>query len=466
MPRFPLERIAPAVLAIAGAAFLALALVAGPGKALQAREPGSDRAGVAPSEARIEIRALGRTEFVPRPEPPPDIPGVWPRFRGPHFDNINREDVPLAGAWSPGGPPVLWSVELGEGYAAAAVLKGRVYVMDYDRVRQADVLRCLALADGTDVWRFSYPVKVMRYHGMSRTIPAVDEKHVVALGPKAYVVCCDAATGELRWAIDLVADWGARVPRWYAGQCPLIDGDVAILAPAGTALMIAVDLSTGAVQWTAPNPANWTMTHSSIIPMDYRGKRTYVYCGSGGVAGVSAADGSILWTTTEWRIGMATVPSPVIAGEDRIFLTGGYNAGSAMLALEEKDGAIASRVLYRIDAKGFASIQQTPICYEGHLYGVKYDGRLACADLDGKIRWTSGGRKFALGPIAIAGGRLYALGDQGLLVLAEATPDGYRELASAQVLAGHEAWGPLAIAGGRLLARDSTRMVCLDIRAR
>jgi outer membrane protein assembly factor BamB len=46
----------------------------------------------------------------------------------------------------------------------------------------------------------------------------------------------------------------------------------------------------------------------------------------------------------------------------------------------------------------------------------------------------------------------------------EAKPDGYNQLAQAQVLNGHDSWGPMAMAGGRLIVRDLTRMVCLDIR--
>jgi len=37
------------------------------------------------------------------------------------------------------------------------------------------------------------------------------------------VVCLDAVTGELKWGLDLVREFGATVPPWYTGQCPLID---------------------------------------------------------------------------------------------------------------------------------------------------------------------------------------------------------------------------------------------------
>jgi outer membrane protein assembly factor BamB len=47
--------------------------------------------------------------------------------------------------------------------------------------------------------------------------------------------------------------------------------------------------------------------------------------------------------------------------------------------------------------------------------------------------------------------------------MAEASPAGYRELARARVLSGHDAWAPMAFADGRLIVRDLTEMVCLDL---
>ncbi|MFQ5808347.1 MAG: PQQ-binding-like beta-propeller repeat protein [Armatimonadota bacterium] len=393
------------------------------------------------------------------------LPGAWPRFRGANFDNISTETTALARSWGPGGPARLWSVQLGEGYAAPAVLNGRVYVLDYDRVAKADTLRCFALADGREVWSQSYPVEVKRNHGMSRTVPAVTNKHVLTLGPKCHVLCADAVTGAVYWRMDLVAQFGTKVPGWYAGQCPLIDGNRAILAPGGSALLVAVDLASGSVVWETPNPHGWQMTHSSVMPMTFDGQRMYVYCASGGVVGVSASDGSILWETPDWTVSTANVPSPVVVGDGRIFLSGGYNSGAMMLRLGKAGGKIVPEILYRLKPNVFGSQQQTPILYKDHIYGLTPNRQLTCINLDGDLLWTSGRTKrFGQGPYLIAGGMLYVLSEDGELALVEPTPAGYQELARAKILNGPEAWGPMAIAGGRLLARDFTNMVCLDVR--
>jgi outer membrane protein assembly factor BamB len=285
------------------------------------------------------------------------------------------------------------------------------------------------------------------------------------MGPKCHVVCVNALTGERLWGLDLVRQYGATIPPWYAGQCPLVDHGAVILAPGGKdALLLALDGESGQVLWRAPNPHGWKMTHSSIVPMDFAGQRQYVYCANNGVVGVSAKDGSILWETTDWKISLATVPSPLILDGGRIFLSGGYNAGSLMLQLRPEGGRFIPQTVFKLEPEVFGATQHTPILYRDHIYGVRPDNRFVCLTLEGKTVWTSGsGQQFGLGPFLLADGVIFAMNDSGLLRLIEATPEKYHELAKAQVLKGRESWGPLALAGGRLLARDLTRMVCLDV---
>ena len=401
---------------------------------------------------------------------PADLPGAWPRFRGANFNAISTEEMSLAKTWPAGGPQVLWSIEVGEGFAGAAILAGRAYMLDYDREQQADVVRCLSLEDGKDIWRYAYPVKVKRWHGMSRTIPAVTQEHVVTIGPKCHVTCLDSMSGEFRWMYNLVREFHTKVPQWYTGQCPLIENGKAIIAPAGDVLMMAVDCKTGEIVWQTPNSDGWIMTHSSVVPMEFAGRRFYVYCGGdhvrGGVVGVSAEDGTVLWKTDQWKVRF-NVPMPVVVGEDRIFVTAGYGqteSGCMMLRLTETDGTIAAHPEFLHATDVFGSIQQSPIFYDGHIYGVRPDEQLVCLDLEGHIVWTStSAHKFGDGPYIIVNGLLYIMNDSGVLTLAQVSSSEYLPLAQAKVLDGHESWGPMAVASGRLIVRDTERMICLDI---
>ena len=417
--------------------------------------------------------------FEPGPGAPSDLPGVWPNFRGPNFDGVSPDPTPLARSFPAGGPKVLWAVPVGIGYAAPAIRNGRVYLLDYDEKREGDALRCLSLADGREIWRRWYPIPIDSVHGISRTIPAVTDKYVVTFGPKCHVMCVDAATGDFRWGIDLVKEYGAKWPKWYAGQCPLIEGDLAILAPAGPdVLLMAVDCATGKVVWKTPNRLGWKMTHGSITPLVFKARRMYVYCGSGGVVGVSAEDvgdtkaGDIVWQRDDWQVRFANVPSPVVVGEGRLVLTGGYGAGAMMIQLREQDGKITSEMVWRLEkSKEFGSEQQTPVFFERHLYAAlpkeagSLGGQLVCLNLEGQHAWTSGpADRFGLGPVLVADGMIFAMDDNGNLTLAEASAAAYKPLAKVKVVDGHETWAPLAIAGGRLIVRDLNRMVCIDLR--
>ena len=453
----------PGALGLLALAALALWFGRGSDKPLALRVPGTDQA--PGSELGSNANPVLAGKLIRSDGQPANLPGTWPQFRGPNRDGIAMETGSLARSWSASEPRELWATDVGEGYAGAAVVNGRVYLMDYDRDKKQDALRCLSLADGREIWRYAYPVPVKRNHGMSRTVPTVTDKLVVAMGPKCHVVCLDPATGELRWGLDLVRQYGTTVPPWYAGQCPLVDNGIVILAPAGkTALLLACDGQTGAPLWQTPNPHAWKMTHSSVMPMEFEGQRMYVYCGNNGIVGVSAKDGSILWETGEWKISIATVPSPLVLSEGRIFLSGGYNAGSLMLQLRKEDGRLVPRTLFKLGPDVFGATQQTPILFENHIYGVRPDGKFVCLTSEGKTVWASGsGQQFGLGPFMMADGLFFVMNDSGLLRLIEATPSKYALLGQAQVLKGRESWAPLALAGGRLIARDLTRMVCLEV---
>jgi len=463
----------PVVLAVIGVVAMYVWLSGGEFDQLEPRLPGRDGrpAGARPTDANQPeepVKIAGR--LLKSDGIPADLPGSWPRFRGADLDAISKEDVKLARTWPEKGPDVLWSIPVGEGYAGAAVLTGRVYIIDYDQENDADAIRCLSLADGKEIWRYSYPVKVKRWHAMSRGVPTVTEKYLVAIGPKCHVTCLDSMTGQFRWMFNLVKEFNTKIPEWYTAQCPLIEDGKAIITPAGDVLMMAVDCNSGEIVWKTPNPDGWVMTHSSPVPMEFNGKRFYVYCAGdqvkGAVVGVSAEDGTILWQYDQWKVRF-TVPTPVVVGPDRLFLTAGYGQtekGCTMLRLAEADGKITVQSEFLHSTDVFGSIQHTPVFYNGYIYGVRPDEQLVCLGLAGNVVWTStSANKFGSGPYTIADGLIFVMNDSGKLTIVQANPSAYVQLAQAQVMEGHETWGPMAIASGRLIVRDLRRMMCLDV---
>jgi len=435
------------------------------------RLPGADSR--PPPDAVVVKPPANPGTLIPGSGTPAYLAGIWPQFRGPNRTAIAPPGPAVARNWPEGGPQILWRVAVGEGHAGAAIHKGRVFVVDYDRDKREDAIRCLSLADGREIWRYTYSVLIKRNHGMSRTVAAVTDEYLVAMGPKCHVTCLRTDTGQRVWSMDLVREFGTIVPRWYTGQCPLIDGDVAIIAPGGDPakggpLIMAVELATGKALWQTANPDCWKMTESSVMVAEFGGLRQYVYCAHGGVVSVAADDGRVLWRYPEWNIKIANSPSPVVIAPDRLFFTGSYQAGCLMARVQHKGGAFAVEEMFRRTEKVFSCLQHTPILHEGHLYGVIENGQLACMDLNGHVAWTSGPRvKFGLGPYILVDGLLFVVsGQSGELVMVEAGPQGYKELGRAKILSGHDAWGPIAYADGRLIFRDLTEMVCVKVERR
>lgn len=428
---------------------------------LEKRLPGMDRSGDITTTASSRSGPDGEL-ITSNGIPSTTLLGSWPQFRGINSDNISSDNITPVPTNI--GFEELWSLDVGEGFAGAVIAHGCVYLMDYDRENKKDALRCLSFDDGKEIWRYTYPVNIKRNHGMSRTVPFVAGETIVALGPKCHVTSLNAINGEKKWSMDLVYAYGTEVPPWYAGQCPLVDDGKLILAPGGTSLMVCLDLESGDVIWETPNPKNWKMTHSSVVPMVFNGQKMYLYCASGGVVGVSADDGSILWDSDEWIIRMANVPSPLVIDENRIFFSGGYQAGSMMMQLVETDGNITPQILYRLEDKQFGSTQHTPILLDEYIYGVRPDGQLVCLDLDGKEQWNSSSSyKFGIGPYMLTGSILYVMDDEGLLSRVRISPSKFDLIDQTQVLHGHESWAPIAYANGRMVVRDLTKMACIKI---
>ncbi|WP_372639547.1 PQQ-binding-like beta-propeller repeat protein [Ancylomarina sp.] len=436
--------------------------------------PGLDNRPKAGTEAVDEV-SIGE-KFKSYIEHTSSLTGKWTQFRGADFDNISKEKIKLVDKIGP-EPKILWKQDLGEGHAAPVVYNGKVYLLDYDEVKKADALRCFSLETGEEIWKRSYKVHVKRNHGMSRTIPAINDKYIVSMGPRCHVMCVNPESGDFLWGLDLVKEYQSEIPFWYTGQCPLIDNNVAIIAPGGKALLIGVDCATGKVLWETPNPDGWKMSHSSIMPMVLDGKKMWVYAAVGGICGVSAEGddlGQILWKTKDFSPSVIA-PSPLIYDDGKVFMTAGYGAGGVLFQVKKAGEAYQVETLQKYKPKdGMASEQQTPLLYKGRMFTIlpkdagAMRNQFVCCDPNDctKILWTSGKTdRFGLGPYLVADGKFFILKDDGELTIARASTEKFELLDKVKLLDGHDAWGPMVITDGRLLMRDSKHMLCIDLRA-
>jgi outer membrane protein assembly factor BamB len=392
----------------------------------------------------------------------------WPQYLGPQRDGVAHEARGLARTWPASGPKVLWDTPVGLGYGGAAVYGDSVLILDREDDAR-DVLRRINIADGTEVWRYAYDAPGKVDHNGGRSTPATDGNAVFTIGPFGQIRATRFSDGSPLWEGHLLKDWDATQPGWAVSTSPLLYGDWVIMMPWGKkAALVAYDKVTGSVAWTTPNPKGVVEEYQSPVLMTLDGRDMVLAAGRQGyLIGVDAKTGSQLWDYDGFPKKGWQIPSPLPIGDGRVFLTGGYGAGCVMIKVEHPDGQYKVTELFRNNSMGTKCAQA--LLWDGYLYGNSADvgGGLRCLTLDGQVKWDSkgaGGGTFDLGNLIIGDGLIYIInGANGDITMAEASPQAYKQLGRAPLLAPPEPWAPLALSNGKLIARDMHKLYCLDV---
>jgi len=392
--------------------------------------------------------------------------GDWPQFLGPQRNAVSPEKG-LARSWPTEGPKRLWSVPLGAGFAGPSVMGGQVFILDREG-GQKDVLRCLDLKDGKELWAFSYDAPGKYSIEGSRTTPTLTEKTVYVVGPLGHFNCVDRTRHTAVWSKHLLQDFGGSLPNWAVAQSPLLYRDLVIVAPQGNAAgVVAFKADSGEVAWKSPGLGPLSYCSPALARLGDVDQVVQISA-KGTVSGLAADDGRLLWQYTGWQCNIP-ITSPVVIGDGRLFISGEYGAGSVMLRVRAANGTFSAQELFRTQ-DCMSQIHQ-PLLFEGHLYansnGNKARDGFVCLDLDGKLKWRTGNDpNFERGSMLLADGLIFAVnGQSGALAIIEPSPAQFKLLASAPVLKGGQAWAPLALVDGLLLARDQRELKCFDVRA-
>jgi outer membrane protein assembly factor BamB len=81
----------------------------------------------------------------------------WNQYLGPDR-NATISGTTILHSWPEEGPRELWSLPVGEGYGGAAIFDGEVFILDRQK-GEADVLRCINLETGEEIWNYTYEAK-------------------------------------------------------------------------------------------------------------------------------------------------------------------------------------------------------------------------------------------------------------------------------------------------------------------
>jgi hypothetical protein len=184
--------------------------------------------------------------------------------------------------------------------------------------------------------------------------------------------------------------------------------------------------------------------------------------------GIDPGNGKTLWSYQGWQC-RTPVPNVTAIGDGRLFITGGYHSGAAMIKIEKENGTFTVTEVYT--TQEFGTHVHSAIHYNGHLYAHCTDntGRkdgMVCMDLDGNVKWKTGKEPaFDKGGFILADGLILSVdGIKGILYLIKPDPEGFKELDSAKLLDTNQCWAPFALSHGKLLIRDKKQMKCVNVR--
>src|SRR5687767_8802743 len=385
----------------------------------------------------------------------------WPQLLGPTRTGVYA-GAPLNESWGPEGPKVIWRKAIGAGFAGPVVVQGRVLV--FHRLANQETLDALDARTGTAQWRYAYPTAYRDDFGFDegpRAVPVVAGGIVYTFGAEGQLHAIDLAKGTRIWSVDTMQRF--EVPKGFFGAAgsPLVeDGRVIANVGGPKAGIVAFEAKTGKVLWTATDAG---ASYSSAVGATIAGRRAAIFFTRAGLVGLDPATGQILWQRP-WRARTAAsvnAAPPLVIG-DLIFLSAQYGPGAGVLRL---DGSTLTPLWASDEA--LSNHYAPSVHRDGILYGFhgrqEFGQAFRAVELrTGKVRWSED--RFGAGTVILAGDRLLILRENGELVLAAASPDGFKPIARATILMGTVRAHP-AVSDGFLFARNvDDTLIALDLR--
>ena len=221
-------------------------------------------------------------------------------------------------------------------------------------------------------------------------------------------------------------------------------------------------------------PQNTGAAYSSPIAIEFGGQRQYVQLLAMTLAGVSAADGKLLWRYDKPANGMRINISTPVYYDGHVFAASAYGAGGGLARLTKSPtGEFAAEEVWF--SKSMENHHGGVILHDGALFGANGGnggGYLACLDVKtGEVLWNERDpdkRRVTKGSMAFADGRIYYRTEEGPIVLIEPSRKEYLERGrfDQPERTDKPAWGHPVIANGKMYIRDQDTLFCYDVKAK
>jgi len=364
--------------------------------------------------------------------------------------------------WIQDPPVLLWRQAIGLGWGGFSTSDELAISLEERAGQQA--LIAYRQATGEVAWTYAFGEAFTSVLGGPgpRSTPSIADGIIVAYGPRGKLVAVDGADGSLLWSHDLMQMYGvdtafedAHVGFGRSNSPLIFEGRVVI--PAGgdpatkQAGLASFGLYDGKLIWESP-PRQ--LSYASPIIGELCGVRQIVCVNEDTVSAHDPETGAILWEHS-WPGNTpndANTSQPWLLGNDQLWISKGYGQGASVIqiSLLGKHWKVETKWHNkRLLRTKFTSA----VIYQGYAYGLS-DGILECGDLaTGKRVWKAG--RYGHGQLLLVRGMLLVLGEDGMLMLIEATPDQEnRVLGSLQAIEG-KTWNHIALSGDKILVRNA-----------
>lgn len=396
----------------------------------------------------------------------------WPQWRGPNRDGISHE-TGLNLNWSKNTPTLLWVFrQAGAGYSSPSIVDSTLYCQG--AADGSDFAFALDTENGELIWKQSLgPQFIMdRGDGPRGTVTADGDKLYLIRGG-GQLHCLAADDGRMLWQKDFRTDLGGDIMspwNWGFSESPLVDGDLVICTPGGSkGTMAALNKNTGAVIWRS---AAWTDMggYASPLVAEIDGVRQYIQFTRRGVSGVSANDGTLLWSANVAGNNTAVIPTPIYR-DNLVYVTSGYRGGCALLRLTKVNEGFKPETVY---ANGNLSNHHGGVVLVGdYIYGYSDGPGWVCQDfLTGERTWQHRVDEPRKGSVISVDGHLLCLDENtGSLTCAKASPHGWEESGRLVIpersnikSTDNKVWTHPVVAHGKLYLRDHDLLFCFDLK--
>jgi outer membrane protein assembly factor BamB len=372
----------------------------------------------------------------------------FPQWRG-----VNRDGIvtgfSVPDVW-PKKLKEVWRLSVGGGYSGPISDGERVYL--HSRIGEEEIVSCVRLTTGETVWLDSYAAAGRVHpagaaHGLGpKSTPALKDGRLYTLGIGSILSCFDAVDGRLNWRKDFSSEFSRPAPSCGTSMSPLMVDDLCLVHVGvdRKGRMIAFDAKTGEERWSYDGDGPG---YGSPIVATLDGTRQIIVPVSKFIAGLSVADGKLLWRVPFPTKSTQNILTPVVY-RDRLIVGGIDQVTACLRPAGEVDVVWQNR-----DVPLHMS---SPVLQGNRLYGMssRNAGHLFCVNADtGKTIWQSEARMAQNAVVLHLGSHLGFLTDNGRLIFAKAGSARYEPVATYRV-SPNGTWAHPLLVGRHIVIKD------------